>query len=161
MALSMPSAVERGEQVLDRLDRNGFARCQPRLQLLTGRARCDTCAGISIPPRSVRRNRMPEFGGGGHRATCVTFLPECKPIPAQLTDATKGALRQDIRSWLATLLSKAAATPSCLVDLTQLKLLTQSQFIGYDRGCALDESVAQNVSNQTRTAWLARELYQD
>src|SRR6478736_4819941 len=38
-----------------------------------------------MPPRSVRRKRMPEFGAAG-LSERVTFLPEWRPIPAQDVD---------------------------------------------------------------------------
>ena len=44
-----------------------------------------------MPPRSVRRKRIPESAGAGFSDN-VTFLPECRPIPAQVIDRFKGAL---------------------------------------------------------------------
>ena len=66
-------ADERRQQVLDRLDR-ALVRASARSR--TGSRRgCATLAGISRPPRSVRRKRMPESAGAGLRES-VTFLPE-------------------------------------------------------------------------------------
>src|SRR5918992_3766985 len=45
-------------------------------------ARCATVAGISTPPRSVRRKRIPKSAGAGFSES-VTLFPECRPIPVQ------------------------------------------------------------------------------
>src|SRR3954467_9561720 len=46
---------------------------------------CCTVAGTSSPPRSARRKRIPAPAGAG-RSESATFLPECRPIPAQAMD---------------------------------------------------------------------------
>ena len=56
MALSMPRARERGEQVLDGFDRHGFAG---QSGLVLDSAQMRDGRGNLQPPRSVRWKRMP------------------------------------------------------------------------------------------------------
>ena len=72
MTLSMPQADERGQQVLDRLDRACIAR-QPGGIL--DAAEVGDGGGNLEPPRSVRRKRMPKSAGAG-LSESVTLLPE-------------------------------------------------------------------------------------
>src|SRR5678815_2665741 len=87
---------------------------------------CLTVAGTSRPPRSERRKRMPASAGAGF-SDRVTFLPECRPIPAHEIERRRvrcafirvSGLGVGVLSWIAIVVPAGPFdyTPKMVPDL--------------------------------------------